>query len=34
MNALLLEKLEELTHYIIDLQRQIDEMKQHREERK
>ena len=27
MNALLLEKIEELTLYIIDLQKQIDELK-------
>ena len=34
MNRILLQKIEELTLYIIDLQKQIDEMKQHREERK
>lgn len=28
MNAILLEKVEELTRYVIDLQKQIDEMKQ------
>ena len=33
MNRILLQKIEELTLYIIDLQRQIDEMKQHNEER-
>ena len=27
MNALLLEKVEELTRYVIDLQNQIDELK-------
>ena len=27
MNAILLEKVEELTRYVIDLQKQIDEMK-------
>lgn len=33
MNVILLEKVEELTRYVIDLQKQIDEMKQHNEER-
>ncbi len=31
MNALLLEKVEELTRYIIDLQKQIDELKKRKE---
>lgn len=34
MNVILLEKVEELTRYVIDLQKQIDEMKQHKEERR
>ena len=34
MNAILLEKVEELTRYVIDLQKQIDEMRQHNEEMK
>ena len=32
MNALLLQKVEELTLYIIDLQKQIDELKKGKEE--
>ena len=31
MNALLLEKVEELTRYVIDLQKQIDELKKGKE---
>ena len=31
MNALLLEKVEELTRYVIDLQNQIDELKKGKE---
>ena len=31
MNALLLEKVEELTRYVIDLQNQIDELKSGKE---
>ena len=31
MNALLLEKVEELTRYVIDLQNQIDELKNGKE---
>ena len=31
MNALLLEKVEELTRYVIDLQNQIDELKKEKE---
>ena len=32
MNTLLLQKVEELTRYIIDLQKQIDELKKGKEE--
>lgn len=31
MNTLLLEKVEELTRYVIDLQKQIDELKEGKE---
>ena len=31
MNAILLEKVEELTRYVIDLQHQIDELKKGKE---
>ena len=33
MNAILLEKVEELTLYVIELQKQIDELKRQNEER-
>ena len=33
MNAILLQKVEELTLYVIELQKQIDEMKKERSER-
>ena len=32
MNTLLLQKVEELTRYVIDLQKQIDELKKGKEE--
>ena len=33
MNAILLEKVEELTRYVIDLQKQIEAMRQQNEEK-
>lgn len=33
MNAILLQKVEELTLYVIELQKQIDELKRQNEER-
>ena len=33
MNVILWEKVEELTLYVIDLQNQIKELKQHKEEK-